>query len=279
MAMIRYNDGDAGDAFTATTGSNINLSSSGPLTGTNSWAYTSSSAANFKRWDLSSGQPTTYSVWMRFRVSSFSSSAQRLLRGTDSSSTNAWHVDLTATGRLRLRPSNTATLLNEMVTSISLDTTYVVQVDVNHTTNVVGYTLRASGGTIIETWTSGTGQSIGTNGDAVDFGAILGSVSGLNYKFEAYWADTYEGPVPASQLDTPVVTVSETSNPTTVGGTNGSVTVTWPAVSGAATYEAGRAAGINQTTGFTITSSAATSPYTFTGLAAGPYTLAIRANP
>jgi hypothetical protein len=90
------------------------------------------------------------------------------------------------------------------------------------------------------------------------------------------WIGPY---TPAEPLDTPVVTVTEENPPTTPGGTDGSIKVTWPAISGADHYQAGRAAGHDITGGFTIVSSTATSPYTFTGLGAGNYTVAIRAVP
>lgn len=81
------------------------------------------------------------------------------------------------------------------------------------------------------------------------------------------------------QLPTPVPTVISQQNPTTVGGTNGSISVTWPDVAGAATYTAGIATGHNQTSGYVVVESNVTSPYTYTGLAAGQYTAVIRAEP
>ena len=89
---------------------------------------------------------------------------------------------------------------------------------------------------------------------------------------KAYFADA---PVTATPLATPVVTVSASVNPTT-GASNGSITVTWPAVAGAHHYEAGIAAG-DVTSGYTVVSTAATSPFTFSGLSAGQKTVAIRA--
>ena len=78
-------------------------------------------------------------------------------------------------------------------------------------------------------------------------------------------------------LDTPVVTVTSTTVPT-VANNDGEIQVSWPAVTDAASYEAGIATGHDQTAGF-VTTSAVTSPHTFTGLAAGDYTVAIRAIP
>lgn len=82
-----------------------------------------------------------------------------------------------------------------------------------------------------------------------------------------------------TQLPTPVVTISSQQNPTSIGGTDGSITATWPAVAGATTYTAGIANGPDQISGFVVVSTSATSPYVFTGLAAGQYTVAVQAVP
>ena len=76
-------------------------------------------------------------------------------------------------------------------------------------------------------------------------------------------------------LATPVVTATSTP-PTTVGGTDGTVTATWPAVAGATAYDACLVTG-TVTSGFTAQVVGATSPHTFTGKAAGDYTVAVRA--
>lgn len=80
-------------------------------------------------------------------------------------------------------------------------------------------------------------------------------------------------------LDTPVVSSVVALNPTTEGGTDGSITLTWGAVSGAGTYEVGIADGIAAETGFVDDSLNATSPHTITGLSSGPYTWRVRAVP
>lgn len=83
--------------------------------------------------------------------------------------------------------------------------------------------------------------------------------------------------VPAA-LDAPVVTDVVAVNPTTVGGT-GSLTISWSPVTGAGKYVVQLADGIDATTGFVTDSADATSPHTFTGLVAGPYTWRVRAEP
>lgn len=80
-------------------------------------------------------------------------------------------------------------------------------------------------------------------------------------------------------LDTPSVSVSSTTDPSTVGGANGSITITWAAVDGADHYVAEIADGHNATAGFDVDDSDATSPHVFTGLTAGQYTVAVTAYP
>ena len=82
----------------------------------------------------------------------------------------------------------------------------------------------------------------------------------------------------STPLDTPVVTLGAATDPTTIGGTDGTQTVSWPAVTDAASYEAYIAAGSTPAQGdFTLVASGVTSPYTFTGLAAGTHSYGIKA--
>ncbi len=80
------------------------------------------------------------------------------------------------------------------------------------------------------------------------------------------------------QLTTPVVTLGATTNPSTVGGSDGSQVVTWAAVPGASSYEAWIANGASPAQGdFTLVATGVTSPYTFTGLTAGQRSYGIKA--
>lgn len=88
----------------------------------------------------------------------------------------------------------------------------------------------------------------------------------------AYFADA-----PGAKLATPVVSLTQV-NPS-VGGSDGSITATWPAVPGAATYETALVVGI-VTTGFTADTTGITGlTKTYTGLPAGARTVAVRAIP
>lgn len=91
---------------------------------------------------------------------------------------------------------------------------------------------------------------------------------------KAYFADA---PATVVQLGTPATTYVTKVDPTTVGGTDGSVTVSWAAVPNAAAYRVEWAPGYDAASGFTVASSSATSPYTVTGLSDGDYTVSVRA--
>lgn len=80
----------------------------------------------------------------------------------------------------------------------------------------------------------------------------------------------------STPLATPVLTIVSQTDPTTPGGSDGTVTVSWPAVPNAVSYEAGTASG-NVTSGFTVVATGVTSPHTFTGLPGGVTTVAIKA--
>lgn len=78
-------------------------------------------------------------------------------------------------------------------------------------------------------------------------------------------------------LDTPTVTLDSVQAPSTAGGTDGTITVSWTPVSNATRYEVGIAEG-EDATSFTQVDDDATSPYTVTGRASGSYTVGVRAH-
>lgn len=88
----------------------------------------------------------------------------------------------------------------------------------------------------------------------------------------------YTGFIGAStpELPTPLVTVIGKTAPTAIGATDGSITFAWPPVEGADRYESAIATG-DVSEGFVADDMDAVSPKTYTGLAAGVYTVAVRA--
>lgn len=109
-------------------------------------------------------------------------------------------------------------------------------------------------------------NSAGTTGLYIDEGVVDDSAS-----------STFIGPY-TETLATPTVTVGTIVNPTTVGGSNGSVAVSWPAVAGATSYDAYRATGATPSQGdFVLVASGVTSPYNFTGQTQGTRSYGIKA--
>lgn len=79
-------------------------------------------------------------------------------------------------------------------------------------------------------------------------------------------------------LATPVINIDSFSHPTTIGGSEGTATISWGAVSGAVSYQAYIATGSSPAQeAFTLVASGVTSPYTFTGLSAGVKAFGIKA--
>lgn len=89
------------------------------------------------------------------------------------------------------------------------------------------------------------------------------------------WLDRYDLDEP---LETPVINVTDYTHPTTIGGNDGTATVSWGAVAGAASYQAYIATGASPNQeAFTLVESGVTSPYTFENLPAGAFSLGIKA--
>jgi hypothetical protein len=196
-------------------------------------------------------------------------------------------VRVTTASKITLRPNISTQYTSS--TTLSTNTWYrlEIQLDSNSSTghiqarlfygaNLEGATPDESFGSATDNWNTGDGTVGGWS-----FGLV--SNPGTNTMFmdsvgisDVGWIGSAD---PATPLDTPVVTVTAQTGPTTIGGSDGEITVTWPAVTNAGGYDAGITTGLNQTTGFTIDSTSATSPYTFDGLVSGDYTVAVRAKP
>jgi hypothetical protein len=160
------------------------------------------------------------------------------------------------------------------LTNTSWNTTGVFFYDTLYTTNI-GLT-NATGVRMGKTAT-GTFASPGLTFEFLGWeGITVNPADTSSAAAKAYFADA---PATVVQLATPVVNLDSSTNATTTGGTDGTATVSWSAIAHASAYKVELAAGADATSGFTTKSSAATSPYTVTGLAAGAYTIAVTATP
>ena len=156
-----------------------------------------------------------------------------------------------------------------------------IEVTVNTVTGAIACNVFDADSTTPYLTVSGTGGSMASaNIGRFDLGAISGS--------NTIWLDDVQvedgtttpiGPyVPTTTLGTPSPTISSQTNPSSVGGNNGSVTVAWAAIPNAASYDAYVAAGTSPAQGdYTLVQAGVTSPFTYTGLTAGARTYGIEA--
>jgi hypothetical protein len=289
------NNGTAGNAFNFVTASLVTVTTSTVLHGTRSALFSAPVAGNSPQVYWNPATPAD-EIWARmyFRVSDGTPTQSFAIFDVNSSNQTSPALDLRlqSNGKLRIRIPESARY-SDSVATIADNTWYRLEINVKHLTSTtvaaqarLYYGANLEGATPDETIgniASGHPAGDGTFG-RVGYGICASTnqadytmvVDDLGYS-DVDWLGSSAPADPP--LDTPVVTVTNETGPTTTSGTNGSITVTWPGITGAATYDAGIANGLSQTGGFTTVSSAATSPYTFTGLSAGNYTVAIRAQP
>lgn len=289
MTITAYDFEGGTNGANLATGGGILAVSSTPPTYATSAAFTSSDlgisggAQGWAEWDCPAVD-WSGSLYIKVTANPGTSSA-RVIAGRTAAGGNAGAIRFHSSGAISI-VSATNTILSTASTTWTTTDTFRLDWQVNTTGADVAITLRIfknaniSGTTPDETL--GPTTITGTDFDEVRIGNIDTNAFTVQYD-NLQLSDVLEWIGPYSPalvpLDTPVVTVTNITNPTTPGGTDGTVTVTWPAVDDADHYAAAKAVGHDVTSGFTITSSAATSPYTFTGLAAGNYTVAIRAVP
>lgn len=137
-----------------------------------------------------------------------------------------------------------------------------------------------SAGTQIGSTFSATSQNLSANTPStIQLGTLTSEGNSIVYGFEDLQVEegtlTEIGPyVPSIPLDTPVVTIASVTPATTIGGTDGAVNISFPAISGADHYEVATASAHGATSGFTnVTTSltgSGTVTYSITGKTAGP---------
>lgn len=195
-------------------------------------------------------------------------------------------MGITSTGKLQFVEVNgSGTALNVSSTaSLSAATPYVLMILIDKGTNQFSANVYPTGSTTVAASISGTlGGAMSDASSVQQVRWAIGTVTTLSYldtnsDFAVGHGDWLERTDVTSQLATPTVTVGTITNPTTIGGTDGSTVVSWTAVSGAVSYDAYIATGSTPAQGdFTLVASGVTSPYTFTGLTAGAKSFGIMA--
>lgn len=229
---------------------------------------------------------TSYAARFYLYFTALPGVASTLWRTNAASSALLTRINITAGGLFTLQYNNGST-----VTAW----TSSVTVPINQWVRVEVYTVLGASGQVQAAFYAGDATTPldagGASGVTINSGPLVAATFG-KYGSDTYvtdfWFDDlaldneaagFMGPY-SEQLPTPAVTLGSTTNPTTVGATDGSQVVTWAAVGGAGSYDAYRAPGSSPAQeDFTLVASGVTSPYTFTGLAVGTYSFGIKARP
>lgn len=285
---------------TAATTSNSNASlvtvTGGPITWSSAFAKfglnghwlreTSTSGSTVIRYNLPGGGNRLMAITLNsFVIDSLPPTVSKTVFSLRSASAPVASVLVTTTGSLVLDPQGAgANIVIAAAGVIAVDVPYDYQFlfSAHATTDASGLfsviVKPSAGGAAVAT-VAPTNTTLGINPFAAfDIGgsSVIGDLGYWRVQAEDGRTTVIPPLIVDVPLDTPVLTVTGSTNPTTIGGTNGTLTVSWPAVAGADHYEADIVSG-TVTSGFVAEDTNATSPKTFTGLAAGPYTVAVRA--
>lgn len=209
----------------------------------------------------------------------------------NTSSTGVFRITLQPGGRVRITDTRgTTTPVWQSTSPVTVSTMYRFDYALQQSTNTIAGALYLGDSTTPVSMSSTT-QSFSTTGNSLGGAnidqAIWGKTDSSTY-VTPFWLGGFQtddtgsaliGPF-TNPLSTPTVTLGTTTNPSTIGGTDGSQVVTWGAVTNATSYDAYKATKASPAqSDFTLVASGVTSPYTFTGLAAGTYSFGIMAKP
>lgn len=227
------------------------------------------------------GSPTdAAAIRIYFKVDTLVGSDSHLLRiMAGATRVASWHIN--TTGRLRLSDAAGTTGVFTSTDPILPGTEYYLDLYAKTGTTSTNGTIHGAFGvkgaeaTPVGTFSSTT-ANMGTGDSLTGFqlGKISASTQVVSFDSVA-WDDDASGLIgaytaSATPLPTPVVSTTVT-DASTYGGTNGSVLVSWTAVTGAGHYEVAVANVHGATTGFTTLNANVTgTSYTIAGRSAGP---------
>ena len=222
------------------------------------------------------------------------------IRTEVSVTTSLGDLHIRTSGQLEVRVGN-STYLSASRHTIPSTGTYHVELAITSSSadgandGKIEYRLYAADGTsLLHAWSSGYDQPVSYSPPSHARFSMMttGGMDGYDRidNVQALFTDdltAWIGPyVDSRVLPAPVPTLSSVTIPTTPGSSTGSITVSWPKIvdPDLAHYEIHLAPGLDANSGFTQIATVAqpagaTGTYTATGLAAGPYTVAVRAVP
>lgn len=249
----------------------------------------STSGGAYAQYDLGSTTEIALRKYMRWTALP---SADTGIIWLGNGSSQRLHVEVTTTGAMRVRDDANAARWNGAVTTsvgtVSTGTWIRYQLEATMSATVGTFRLRAyslDSTTPLTNMDSGamTGQNTGPDAWTtlrVGVKTSTGTNTGTAYLDDIAFdpaTSTAIGPY-TEVLATPTLTVDDFSDPTTVGGSDGSITISWGAIAGATSYDAYIAPGPDPDPGdFTLVEAGVTSPYEFDGLEDGLWAPGIQA--
>ena len=273
------------DTVTLTSGTGV-ISTAQSAHGTRSALFTAGSAsgATYISKTITATDTITVRVYARFTAYPTGTLAPCLIWLGNGSSQLA-NLEVTASGNLRIRDDASANAWTSTM-AMSLNTWYRIEFSIlrNATTGTARATIYTlDGTTALEDSTTLTSKNTGSASvTTIRIGAKTSTGTMETAVFIDDWdydptTTVFIGPV-TEALVAPTVSLGVKTNPSTIGGSNGTQTVTWSAVTGATSYEAWIANSASPSQGdFTLVATGVTSPYTFTGIAAGTRAFGIKA--
>lgn len=243
-------------------------------------------AQNIAYFDLPSAV-TVMALRVPIQISAIANMSAILRWYNDSGhATNLGSFGITSTGKIQFVEGNgSGTALSvSSAASLSAATPYVLMILIDTGANTFSAVAYPYGSTTAAASISGTlGGAMADTPSLQQVRWAIGTATSLSYldtnsDFAVGHGDWLARTDVVTQLSTPVVTLGAVTNPTTIGGSDGTAAVTWPAVANATSYDAYIAAGSSPAQGdFSLVATNVTSPYTFTGLTAGTRAYGIKA--
>jgi hypothetical protein len=288
VQITASNSAGSGSAFTSQFGAGVATYDSGSAF-QGARGMLTESAASIAGFNSDFTATSTAGFSFEFQVPTVPTADYHIGRLTDSSGARLVSFHINSAGKLRIVDATSSTSTVWTATdALTAGTWYRLELYAKAGTSTTTGEIRGAYFAAGSTTTIGSFASTSVNaGTGTPFARFLfGRItsSAIQAKFDSIVWETDGTGLPgpyvaaATPLGTPVVTAGARTDPTTVGGTDGKQVVTWPAVSGAVSYEAWRATAASPTQGdFTRIAQGVTSPYEFTGLAGGNYSLGIKA--
>lgn len=299
------NSGASGDAFSHVvtgTGAAWTYQTSAGVGGTTGAQLAVGSGSSYLRFTATGTDGRRVVLRRTFIWSGSTGATANLLdaRTEVSATTSLGSIHIRTTGQLQARVGNSTDITASRY-AIPSTGTYHLELALTASSadgandGKVEYRLYAADGTsLLHAWSSGSDQPVSYSPPSHARFSMMttGGMDGYDRidNVQALFTDdltAWIGPyVDSRVLPAPVPTLSSVTIPTTPGSSTGSITVSWPKIvdPDLAHYEIHLAPGLDANSGFTQIAmvaqpSGATGTYTATGLAAGPYTVAVRAVP